>query len=227
MAASRADLPAARHRSRVAARRGDVDARPRRRCGAGTRGVTIAFEDVWFHYGEAGDGDAGVGAPRRELHGAAGRDARARRAHRRGQDDDRQSAAALLRAAARAHHGERRRHPRHSARRVAAADRLRAAGHLPLRRRRADEHPSRRAARRRGGDRGGGARRRGPRHRATAARLDQVLGERGASVSVGERQLLSFARAIAADPALLVLDEATSAVDSEIEAEIQRGARGR
>ncbi|HWE42084.1 MAG TPA: ABC transporter ATP-binding protein [Gemmatimonadaceae bacterium] len=48
------------------------------------------------------------------------------------------------------------------------------------------------------------------------------LGERGASVSVGERQLLSFARAIASDPALLVLDEATSAVDSEIEAQIQR-----
>jgi ATP-binding cassette subfamily B multidrug efflux pump len=39
---------------------------------------------------------------------------------------------------------------------------------------------------------------------------------------VGERQLLSFARAIAADPAVLVLDEATSAVDSEIEADIQR-----
>ena len=49
-----------------------------------------------------------------------------------------------------------------------------------------------------------------------------VLGERGASISVGERQLLSFARAIAADPALLILDEATSAVDSQIEAEIQR-----
>jgi len=48
------------------------------------------------------------------------------------------------------------------------------------------------------------------------------LGERGASISVGERQLLSFARAVAADPALLLLDEATSAVDSEIEADIQR-----
>ncbi len=55
------------------------------------------------------------------------------------------------------------------------------------------------------------------------AQLDQVLGERGASISVGERQLLSFARAIALDPAVLVLDEATSAVDSEAEAAIQRG----
>ena len=49
----------------------------------------------------------------------------------------------------------------------------------------------------------------------------QVLGERGASVSVGERQLLAFTRALAADPALLILDEATSAVDSEIEATLQ------
>ena len=48
------------------------------------------------------------------------------------------------------------------------------------------------------------------------------LGERGSSLSVGERQLLSFARAVAADASVLILDEATSAVDSEIEAEIQR-----
>ncbi len=47
------------------------------------------------------------------------------------------------------------------------------------------------------------------------------LGERGSALSVGERQLLSFARAIAADPAVLILDEATSAIDSEIESDIQ------
>jgi ATP-binding cassette, subfamily B, multidrug efflux pump len=49
-----------------------------------------------------------------------------------------------------------------------------------------------------------------------------VLGERGRSLSVGERQLLSFARALALDPAILVLDEATSSVDAEAEAQIQR-----
>jgi ATP-binding cassette subfamily B protein len=53
----------------------------------------------------------------------------------------------------------------------------------------------------------------------------QVLGERGASISVGERQLLSFARAVAADPALVILDEATSAVDSQVEFEIQEALR--
>ncbi|MGH7527455.1 MAG: ABC transporter ATP-binding protein, partial [Gemmatimonadales bacterium] len=48
------------------------------------------------------------------------------------------------------------------------------------------------------------------------------LGERGRSLSVGERQLLSFARALALDPSILVLDEATSTVDAEAEAQIQR-----
>ena len=49
----------------------------------------------------------------------------------------------------------------------------------------------------------------------------QPLGERGSTLSVGERQLLSFARALAFDPAILVLDEATSSVDSEVEAQIE------
>lgn len=50
----------------------------------------------------------------------------------------------------------------------------------------------------------------------------QVLGERGRNLSVGERQLLSFARALARDPRILVLDEATSSVDAEAELQIQR-----
>jgi ATP-binding cassette subfamily B protein len=49
----------------------------------------------------------------------------------------------------------------------------------------------------------------------------QELGERGSTLSVGERQLVSFARALAFDPQVLILDEATSSVDSEIEAQIE------
>ncbi len=49
----------------------------------------------------------------------------------------------------------------------------------------------------------------------------QALGERGSTLSVGERQLVSFARALAFDPQVLILDEATSSVDSEIEAQIE------
>jgi ATP-binding cassette subfamily B protein len=54
------------------------------------------------------------------------------------------------------------------------------------------------------------------------AGYQQPLGERGASLSVGERQLLSFARALAFDPPVLILDEATSSVDSALEERIER-----
>ncbi len=49
--------------------------------------------------------------------------------------------------------------------------------------------------------------------------------ERGATLSVGQKQLLAFARALAADPDLLILDEATSSVDTHTESLIQSALR--
>jgi len=70
------------------------------------------------------------------------------------------------------------------------------------------------AARRVGADRVIAARREG---------LDARVLERGANFSSGERQLLAFARALARDPEILILDEATASVDPETERIIERG----
>src|SRR6185295_8163696 len=52
-----------------------------------------------------------------------------------------------------------------------------------------------------------------------------VVAERGATLSVGQKQLLSFARALAFNPRVLVLDEATSSIDTETESLIQDALR--
>lgn len=52
--------------------------------------------------------------------------------------------------------------------------------------------------------------------------IDSLVVEKGATLSAGQRQLISFARALAYNPAILILDEATASIDSETEAIIQR-----
>jgi ATP-binding cassette subfamily B protein len=54
---------------------------------------------------------------------------------------------------------------------------------------------------------------------------EEEVRERGSNFSAGERQLISFARAVAFDPEILVLDEATASVDSEAELLIQKGLK--
>jgi ATP-binding cassette subfamily B protein len=51
--------------------------------------------------------------------------------------------------------------------------------------------------------------------------FDTQVGERGVTLSVGQRQIICFARALLADPRILILDEATSSIDSHTEARLQ------
>src|SRR5690606_11295355 len=55
--------------------------------------------------------------------------------------------------------------------------------------------------------------------------FDTEVEERGNILSVGERQLLSFARALLADPRIIILDEATASIDTETEIQIQHALK--
>src|SRR5690606_21988628 len=57
--------------------------------------------------------------------------------------------------------------------------------------------------------------------------LDTRVGERGTSLSGGQRQRLALARAVVREPRLLILDDATSSVDPQVEARILHGLRDR
>ena len=154
----------------------------------------------------------------------AGRLHRARRRVGRRQVDDREADRALLRPA----RGRRPRRRARPARRAAALvpppARRRAAGSVPLQRHDRRQHPLRPPGR----DRRGGARRRREAIGVdrVAARfadgLDHVVREGGAGLSAGERQLISIARALLADPRILILDEATSNIDRPSEILIER-----
>jgi len=56
-----------------------------------------------------------------------------------------------------------------------------------------------------------------------AGRLEEQVGEGGEHLSMGERQLVSFARAVLTDPSIFIMDEATSSIDTIAEAQIQLG----
>jgi len=55
------------------------------------------------------------------------------------------------------------------------------------------------------------------------ARLQEAVGESGEQLSMGERQLISFARAVLKNPSIFIMDEATSSIDTVAEAQIQKG----
>ena len=167
------------------------------------------------------------GAARARARRAGRDDGRARRPHRRGQVDDREADRALLRPDGGADHDRRHRPARGLAALAPPPARDRPAGGVPLRRApsprtspsaRPDARPEEieAAAQAVGADRFI--------HELEDGYATQ-LGERGTRLSLGQRQLVAFARALLADPRILILDEATSSVDIGTERQIEVALR--
>ncbi len=212
MAVVGADLQAARYAARGSTSRA-------RRLGDSARSPTqrghIVFDNVSFAYN-------GTDFVLRDVsfEVRARRARRDRRRDRRGEVHAHQPAAALLRRDERPHPDRRRRRPRRWTSgscagssawcsRTSTSSREPSPSNIRLGNEAISDEAVREAAR---------GRPRAPVHRGRCPDgYAHRLGERGATLSVGQKQLLSFARALAFDPRILILDEATSSVDTETE----------
>jgi ATP-binding cassette subfamily B multidrug efflux pump len=143
--------------------------------------------------------------------------------HRRGQDHPGEPGDAVLRAQLRVHHpGRGGRHPPEPVRTPLQGGHG-AAGRLAVRRVDLRQHPVRQPGRHRGpGDGRAKATFVDRFVRALPDGYDTVIDEEGNNVSAGEKQLITIARAFVANPSLLILDEATSSVDTRTELLVQK-----
>ena len=192
----------------------------------------VTFDDVSFAYARRRGDERRAPPPVLALEHVEPRhparpDRRAGGRHRRRQVDDGQARRALLRPDRRARARRRPRPARRLEPLAALADGDRAPGGVPVLRDGRREHRLRAPRRQRPS--------RSARPQPTVGAeefiselphgYDTEVGERGAQLSAGQRQLIAFARALIADPRILVLDEATSNVDLHSEARIEQGLR--